>query len=232
MAKENKKKSGIPRLLELAGEKKTLMVWGCILSTANVFFQLVPFLAVYNIMAELLKNASDLTNADTGFMVSWAVKGIVGLLIGYVFMYFGGMLGHTAAYRTLYGIRVRLSEHISELPLGWFNRNAIGKVKQIAEQDVEQIEKFIAHQFPDMVNTIAMLIVMVIIMFRLNVWLALACIIPIIVGFTAQFSMMFGSKAQEGLKEYYDALENISTSSVQYVRGMPSIKIFGQTVHS
>lgn len=232
MAKENKKKSGIPRLLELAGEKKTLMVWGCILSTANVFFQLVPFLAVYNIMVELLKNASDLTNADTGFMVSWAVKGIVGLLIGYVFMYFGGMLGHTAAYRTLYGIRVRLSEHISELPLGWFNRNAIGKVKQIAEQDVEQIEKFIAHQFPDMVNTIAMLIVMVIIMFRLNVWLALACIIPIIVGFTAQFSMMFGSKAQEGLKEYYDALENISTSSVQYVRGMPSIKIFGQTVHS
>lgn len=55
MAKENKKKSGIPRLLELAGEKKTLMVWGCILSTANVFFQLVPFLAVYNIMVELLK---------------------------------------------------------------------------------------------------------------------------------------------------------------------------------
>ena len=81
-------------------------------------------------------------------------------------------------------------------------------------------------------NISNLLIVMVIIMFRLNVWLALACIIPIIVGFTAQFSMMFGSKAQEGLKEYYDALENISTSSVQYVRGMPSIKIFGQTVHS
>ena len=168
MAKENKKRVVFP-VCWAGGRKKTLMVWGCILSTANVFFQLVPFLAVYNIMAELLKNASDLTNADTGFMVSWAVKGIVGLLIGYVFMYFGGMLGHTAAYRTLYGIRVRLSEHISELPLGWFNRNAIGKVKQIAEQDVEQIEKFIAHQFPDMVNTIAMLIVMVIIMFRLNV---------------------------------------------------------------
>lgn len=230
--KENKKKSGIPRLLELAGEKKTLMVWGCILSTVNVFFQLVPFLAVYNILAELLKNAADLANADTQFMVSWAVKGIVGLVIAYVFMYFGGMLGHTAAYRTLYGIRVRLSQHISELPLGWFNRNAIGKVKQIAEQDVEQIEKFIAHQFPDMVNTIVLLVVMVAIMFRLNFWLALACIVPIIIGFTVQFSMMFGSKSQEGLKEYYDALENISTSSVQYVRGMPSIKIFGQTVHS
>ena len=232
MGKATNKKNGIPRLLELAGEKKTLLVWGCILSTVNVFFQLVPYLAVYNIMAELLKNASDLTQANTDFMISWSLKGIIGLLIAYVFMYFGGMLGHTAAYRTLYGIRMRLSEHISKLPLGWFDRNAIGKVKQIAEQDVEQIEKFIAHQFPDMVNTIVLLIVMVVIMFGLSPWLALACILPIIIGFTVQFSMMFGKKAQEGLIEYYDALENISTSSVQYVRGMPSIKIFGQTVHS
>ena len=232
MGKNKNKKSGIPRLLELAGEKKTLLVWGCILSTANVFFQLIPYLAVYNIMAELLRNAADLSQANAEFMVSWAVRGIIGLLLAYTFMYFGGMLGHTAAYRTLYGIRVRLSEHISELPLGWFNRNAIGKVKQIAEQDVEQIEKFIAHQFPDMVNTIVLLGVMVIIMFSLSPWLALACIVPIIIGFVAQFSMMFGKKAQEGLIEYYDALENISTSSVQYVRGMPSIKIFGQTVHS
>lgn len=232
MEKNKNKKSGIPRLLELAGEKKTLLVWGCILSTANVFFQLIPYLAVYNIMAELLRNAADLSQANAEFMVSWAVRGIIGLLLAYTFMYFGGMLGHTAAYRTLYGIRVRLSEHISELPLGWFNRNAIGKVKQIAEQDVEQIEKFIAHQFPDMVNTIVLLGVMVIIMFSLSPWLALACIVPIIIGFVAQFSMMFGKKAQEGLIEYYDALENISTSSVQYVRGMPSIKIFSQTVHS
>lgn len=232
MEKTQNKKSGIPRLLELAGEKKSLLVWGCILSTLSVFFQIIPFWAVYNIMAELLQNAADFSKADTSFMLSWAVKGILGLLLAYAFMYFGGMLGHTAAYRTLYGIRVRLSNHISELPLGWFNRNAIGKVKQITEQDVEQIEKFIAHQLPDMVNTIVLLLVMVVIMFGLNPWLALACIIPIIIGFTAQFSMMFGKKAQEGLSEYYDALENISTSSVQYVRGMPSIKIFGQTVHS
>lgn len=232
MEKTQNKKSGIPRLLELAGEKKSLLVWGCILSTLSVFFQIIPFWAVYNIMAELLQNAADFSKADTSFMLSWAVKGILGLLLAYAFMYFGGMLGHTAAYRTLYGIRVRLSNHISELPLGCFNRNAIGKVKQIAEQDVEQIEKFIAHQLPDMVNTIVLLLVMVVIMFGLNPWLALACIIPIIIGFTAQFSMMFGKKAQEGLSEYYDALENISTSSVQYVRGMPSIKIFGQTVHS
>ena len=232
MENSKNRKKGISRLLELAGEKKTLLAWGCILSTFSVFFQLVPYLAVYKIMAELLRNASDVRNADTDFMISWAVKGIIGLLIGYFFMYTGGMLGHTAAYRTLYGIRVRLAEHISGLPLGWFNRNSIGKVKQIAEEDVEQIEKFIAHQFPDLVNAIVMLIVMVSIMVSLNLWLAIVCIIPIIVGFMAQFSMMMGEKGKEGLKEHYDAMENISSSSVQYVRGMPSIKIFGQTVHS
>lgn len=231
MAK-TKKKSGIPRLLELAGEKKSLTVWCCVLSTLSVFFELLPYLAVYQVLSELLRNAADLALVDTHKMLLWAGIGIVGLLIGYALMYVGGMLGHTAAYRTLYGVRVRLSEHIGKLPLGWFNRNAIGKIKQITEQDVEQIEIFIAHQFPDMVNTIVLLIVMIVVMFGLNPWLALASIVPIIIGFAAQFSMMFGKKAQVGLKEYYDALENINTSSVQYVRGMPSIKIFGQTVHS
>lgn len=231
MAK-TKKKSGIPRLLELAGEKMSLTVWCCVLSTLSVFFELLPYLAVYQVLSELLRNAADLALADTHKMLLWAGIGIVGLLIGYALMYVGGMLGHTAAYRTLYGVRVRLSEHIGKLPLGWFNRNAIGKIKQITEQDVEQIEIFIAHQFPDMVNTVVLLFVMIVVMFSLNPWLALASIVPIIIGFTAQFSMMFGKKAQVGLKEYYDALENINTSSVQYVRGMPSIKIFGQTVHS
>lgn len=230
--KESKKKGGISRLLELAGEKKTLVVWCCILSTLSVFFELVPFLAVYQVLGELLKHTADLSQANAKFMLSWAGYGIIGLLIGYALMYVGGMLGHTAAYRTLYGVRVRLAEHIGRLPLGWFNRNAIGKIKQITEQDVEQIEIFIAHQFPDMVNTIVLVLVMIVVMFSLNAWLALAAIVPILVGFAAQFSMMFGKKAQVGLKEYYDALENINTSSVQYVRGMPSIKIFGQTVHS
>lgn len=227
-----KKKTGIPRLLELAGQRKTLMIVGAILSTIAALFQLAPYLAVYKVMTELLAHASDLSKVDGSYMIWWAIFGIASLAIGYVFMYVGGIIGHIAAFRTLYGVRVNLADYISGLPLGWFSHNSIGKVKQIAEQDVEQIELFIAHQFPDMVSTIAILVFMVVVMFRLNVWLAFACIIPIIIGFIVQFSMMMGPKAAEGLKEYYDSLENINTSSVQYVRGMPSIKIFGQTVRS
>ncbi len=100
------------------------------------------------------------------------------------------------------------------------------------ELDVERIELFIAHQLPDLVNAVVMVIAVVVMMFFLNPWLALACIIPMILGFAGQYSMMAGKKAQEGMKQYLDALEDINSSSIQYVRGMPSIKIFGQTVHS
>ncbi|MDR9506463.1 ABC transporter ATP-binding protein [Brevibacillus agri] len=229
---KRKPKTGMARLLELAGEKKTLMVCSAVLSTVSVFLLLVPYLSIYYVLAELLRHAADISAVDASYVIAWAVRGVAGLLLGYLFMYVGGMCSHIAAFRILYGIRVRLADHIGALPLGYFNKNATGKIKKVVDLDVERIELFIAHQLPDLINTAVMLVVIVVAMFSLDVWLALACIIPMVLGFAAQYSMMAGKKAKAGLKEYFDALEAISTSSVQYVRGMPAIKIFGQTVHS
>lgn len=227
-----KEKQGISRLLELADEKKSLMVWSAVLSTVSVFFMLVPYLSIYLVMLELLRHASDISAVDAAYLLRWAGFGFAGMVLGYLFMYIGGMCSHIAAFRILYGIRVKLSDHIGALPLGYFTKNATGKIKKIVELDVEKIEMFIAHQLPDLINTAVMIVAVIATMFFLNVWLALACIIPMLIGFAAQFSMMAGKQAKAGLKEYFDALENINTSSIQYVRGMPSIKIFGQTVHS
>ena len=229
---KRKPKKGLARLMELAGEKKTLMVCSAVLSTVSVFLLLVPYLSIYCVLAELLRHADDIAAVDAAYVITWAVWGVVGLLLGYLFMYVGGMCSHIAAFRILYGIRVKLADHIGSLPLGYFNKNATGKIKKVVELDVERIELFIAHQLPDLINTAVMLVVIIVAMFSLDVWLALACIIPMVLGFAAQFSMMAGKKAKVGLKEYFDALESISTSSVQYVRGMPAIKVFGQTVHS
>ncbi|WP_372486502.1 ABC transporter ATP-binding protein [Brevibacillus laterosporus] len=229
---KSKEKKGISKLLELAGEKKSLMVWSAILSTVSVFLMLVPYISVYFVMTELLTHASDISAVDASYILQWAFWGIGGMVLGYLFMYVGGMCSHIAAFRILYGIRVKLSDHIGALPLGYFNKNATGKIKKIVELDVEKIELFIAHQLPDLINTVVMIVAIIVTMFSLNIWLALACVIPMLIGFAAQYSMMAGKKARQGLKEYFDALENINTSSIQYVRGMPSIKIFGQTVHS
>lgn len=225
-------KTGITRLLEIAGKKKSLLVWSGILSTVSVFLMLVPYVAVYQVLTELLQHAADLAAVDAAYIIRWSIGGALGMALGYFFMYIGGMCSHIAAFRILYGIRVKLSDHIGALPLGYFNKNATGKIKKIVELDVDRIELFIAHQLPDLVNTAVMLTVIIVTMFSLNIWFALACVIPMVLGFAAQYSMMAGQKAKAGLKEYFDALESINTSAIQYVRGMPSIKVFGQTVHS
>ncbi|RJG24268.1 ABC transporter ATP-binding protein [Paenibacillus thiaminolyticus] len=229
---KHRKKQGIARLLELAGEKKSLLVWSGILSAGSVLMMLVPYLSVYFVMAELLRHAPDISGVNAPFVIRWAVLGVAGMAVGYFLMYVGGMCSHIAAFRILYSIRVKLSAHIGRLPLGYFNKNATGKIKKNVELDVERIEQFIAHQLPDLISTAVMITAILATMFALNVWFALACVIPMLIGFASQFSMMAGRKAKAGLKEYFDALENINTSAIQYTRGMPSIKIFGQTARS
>lgn len=165
-------------------------------------------------------------------MIRWALYGLAGLIVGYVLAYAGGMMAHTFAYRVICGVRLKVAEHIGKLPMGYVTNNSIGKTKQVLDADVEQIETFLAHQLPDFVSTIVMLLAMFIIMFSQNVWLAFSCLLPIVVGFVCQFAVMIKILKSGGLEENFDALEKISSSSIQYVQGMPSIKIFGQTVKS
>ena len=233
MMKQNEKpKQGIPRLLEISGEKNTPFVASVLLSILGTLCQLVPFLSIYQVMAELLRHTATGVALHTDFMIRWALYGLAGLIVGYVLAYAGGMMAHTFAYRVICGVRLKVAEHIGKLPMGYVTNNSIGKTKQVLDADVEQIETFLAHQLPDFVSTIVMLLAMFIIMFSQNVWLAFSCLLPIVVGFVCQFAVMIKILKSGGLEENFDALEKISSSSIQYVQGMPSIKIFGQTVKS
>ena len=233
MMKQNEKpKQGIPRLLEISGEKNTPFAASVLLSILGTLCQLVPFLSIYQVMAELLRHTATGSALHTDFMIRRALYGLAGLIVGYVLAYAGGMMAHTFAYRVICGVRLKVAEHIGKLPMGYVTNNSIGKTKQVLDADVEQIETFLAHQLPDFVSTIVMLLAMFIIMFSQNVWLAFSCLLPIVVGFVCQFAVMIKILKSGGLKENFDALEKISSSSIQYVQGMPSIKIFGQTVKS
>lgn len=232
MSKSKQQPKGITRLVQLSGENKTILCLGSILSVFGTIVQLMPFLSVYQVMAELLRHAAMGSILDTKFMISWAFYGLGGLLVGYLLSYIGGMMSHTFAYRAVCGVRLKVAEHIGKLPMGYMNHNAVGKIKQVLDADVEQMEAFLAHQFPDFLSTVVMLIVLFIVMFSLNIGLAFACLIPIVVGFGCQLYTMIKIMKSGGIKENFDALENISSSSLQYVKGMPSIKIFGQTVKS
>jgi ATP-binding cassette subfamily B protein IrtA len=227
-----KKKTGIMRLLEIAGEKKGLLICSGVLSMLSAIFMLIPYISVYYILAELLSHATDLSAVDGPLMVRWGWIALGGLIAGLITMYLGSMASHIAAFRILYSLRVELAEHIGRLPLGYLTQTSIGAVKKTLEQNVEKIEKFVAHQIPDMFNALATVVVMFAVLFYLNFWMALVCLVAILLGFGIQASMWMGEQANESVKLYYDALEEINASAVQYVRGMPAVKVFGQTVHS
>lgn len=230
--KESKKKQGIPRLLEISGERPGILFGSILLSVLGTLCQLVPYISVYRIMSELLCRAVDGQSPDTSFLIRQAMAGLWGMAGGYLLCYAGGMLTHTFAYRVICGVRLKTAEYIGRLPLGYLNSSSVGKVKQILEGDAEQIEAFLAHQLPDFVSTLVMLLAMFIIMFRCHALLAAVCLFPVIAGFVCQFAVLIKIMKSGGVKKNFDALERISSSALQYVNGMPSIKIFGQTVRS
>lgn len=229
---KQKTKQGLARLFEIAGQRKGLLILAGVLSAASAACMLVPYWAVYRILTELLENAGDTGGIDAGLLVKWGWIAFLGLVGGLILLYAALMASHVAAFRILYGLRVRLSEHIGRLPLGYPNGTSTGAIKKTMEQNIEKIENFIAHTIPDMVNVVATVVLMFAIFFSLDGWLAAVGLAVIAVSVILQFSNFMGKKAQEFTRIYFDAQERMSASAVQYVRGMPVVKIFGQSVRS
>lgn len=229
---KQKTKQGLARLFEIAGQRKGLLILAGVLSAASAACMLVPYWAVYRILTELLENAGDTGGIDAGLLVKWGWIAFLGLVGGLILLYAALMASHVAAFRILYGLRVRLSEHIGRLPLGYLNGTSTGAIKKTMEQNIEKIENFIAHTIPDMVNVVATVVLMFAIFFSLDGWLAAVSLAVIAVSVILQFSNFMGKKAQEFTRIYFDAQERMSASAVQYVRGMPVVKIFGQSVRS
>lgn len=232
MEQKASKKQGLARLFEIAGQKKGLLTASGFLSVLSAAAMLVPFISVYQILGELLKSANDISAVNSTLMIRWGWIAFAGLIAGLLLLYAAIICSHVAAFRILYGLRMGLAKHIGRLSLGFLNSTATGAVKKNLEQDVERIELFVAHTIPDLVNVAATVVIMFSIFFRLNGWMALTCIIAFAISMAMQASMMFGKGAKSTMKAYFDSLERIHGSAVQYVRGIPVVKIFGQTVHS
>ena len=229
---KSKKKKGLSRLFEIAGQRKGLLILAGLLSAGSAVCMLVPYWAVYEILKELLSNGSNLSALDGTDMMRWGWIAFGGLVGGLILLYAALMSSHVAAFRILYGLRVRLSEHIGKLPLGYLNNTSTGAIKKTMDQNIEKIEGFIAHTIPDLVNVMATVVVMLVIFFSLDVWLTVVCLAVVMISLFLQFSNFMGKRAREFMSIYYDAQEKMSASAVQYVRGMPVVKIFGQSVRS
>ena len=141
---QTKKKEGLSRLFEIAGQKKGLLVMAGVLSAGSAVCMLVPYWAVYEVLKELLTHGGNPAASDGAVMIRWGWIAFGGLVGGLVLLYAALMSSHIAAFRILYGLRVRLSEHIGRLPLGYLNNTSTGAIKKTMDQNIEKIDLLFA----------------------------------------------------------------------------------------
>ncbi|MEC0230498.1 ABC transporter ATP-binding protein [Paenibacillus alba] len=214
-------------LLHIAGEKKGLLIVASLFSIVSSLLQIAPFVSVYQIVQELLQHAGNPASADQRFILYWGVFALVTFIGALIALYIGGMCSHIAAFNILYELRVRLTDHIAKVPMGYLTHTATGELKKIIEVSVEKIEKFIAHQLPDIVSAITIPLLLIGYLFWMNWSLALVLLIPIGIGFWLQ-TQLFGSESgQKAYREFQHAIEEMNATGVEYIRGMPVVKIFG-----
>jgi ATP-binding cassette subfamily B protein len=228
---KTKKKSGFGRLLQIAGSKKWLLFVSMILAVIATTFQFVPIIAVYLIVTELAAHATDISMVNQEKLYSLAYLSLGSVLLYGIFMYVASMISHISAFTILYEIRVQISNKLSKLPMGFFNKKSSGKIKKVMAEDVERIELFVAHHIPDITTAIVFPAIIIIYLFIVDWRLALAALVPFPIAI-GMMAVMMGGRAKDGYTEYHNALENMNASVVEYVRGMPVVKVFGTSIDS
>ena len=227
--KTEKKPSSIQRLFEFAGNYKYLAVASWILAAISAFVALVPFYFIWRLIKEVLRVAPDYAKAQNLSSYGWSAVGFALLAMA---IYIGALIcSHLSAFRIQANMRSRLMRHILTLPLGFMDDEGSGKVRKIVNDSSAATETFVAHQLPDKYVASATPVGLALLLLVFDWKLGLLCLIPVVLAF-AVMSMMMGENMKKKMAEYQNALEEMSSEAVEYVRGVPVVKTFGQSVFS
>ncbi|RAW12620.1 ABC transporter ATP-binding protein [Paenibacillus taichungensis] len=224
--------SEVSGLMEVTKERKGLLITASIFSVLSSLLQMVPFIGVYKIVEELLIHAREPSALDRDLLMYWGFVSFGALIAGLIALYIGGMCSHIAAFNILYQLRVKLANHVAKVPMGYHTRTATGELKKIIEVSVEKIEKFIAHQLPDLVSAIVIPLVLLCYLIWLDYRMALVLLVPMIIGFWLQSSLFRSERGRQAYRDFQHAIEEMNSTGVEYVRGMPAVKVFGITADS
>ena len=231
-SKETKPKTGLARCMELASDRKGLVFLAAVLSSLAAIASFIPYIAVYFMIRSIISALPYLGQLDMGEVMSYGWMALAGIIANILLYFLAIFSSHMAAFGTLYDLKVLFADHITKIPLGYHLTIGSGRLRKIMDENIESVEGFIAHQFPDFVASITAPIVMVIILFAVDWRFGLASLVGIILAFVAEF-IGFGSGAmKENMAKYQRASEEMNNASVEYVRGMSVVKAFNQTASS
>lgn len=210
------------------GSRKPFLPISLVLSGLTGLVSLLPFIFVWLIIRQLLVLPEEVV-ADSVFSLAWWAFGTAALA---VLLYFLSLIfSHVTAFRVECSMRRSAVARLMRMPLGYFDTHTTGRIRKIIDEDSSQTHTFIAHLLPDLVGSILSPIGVLVLLFVVDWHLGLVCMIPILMAFST-LAVMMNPRQQNFQREYLDAQERMSTEAVEYVRGVPVVKVFQQTVFS
>lgn len=226
-----KKKSNMPFLFKAMGGFKITMVLSIIMAAISAIMAIYAYTYVYSLTEEIVGKLPDYSSVDSELITSYG-KSIVFMICGGFGMYGIALLfSHITAFNTAARLKRMLISHIGELPGGYHDTNPSGSVRKIIEKNTDLTETLIAHQIPNTTMSIVLPIAFIVFMFRYSVLLSVACIIPVLIGFGLLMMIMMGN-GSDFVRRYQQESKDMSNAAVEYVRGIPVMKTFGQTADS
>lgn len=226
---KEKKKSDIAILLGYAGNYKALTFLGLALSGIAMVLGMLPYICIWLVARDLIDVAPDWAKATEIGKYGWMAFGFA--LAGIIVYFAALMCTHLAAFRTASNIRKQGMEHLMKAPLGFFDSNASGLLRNRLDGAASETETLLAHNLADIVGSATMFIGMIVLMFVFDWRMGGACLLAAVISVAAMFSMMGGKNAKL-MQEYQGAQDHMSKAGTEYVRGIPVVKVFQQTVYS
>ena len=226
---KQKKPSSLTRILGYAGGHKNLTILGCILSALSAVLGLAPYLCVWLVARSVLSTWPGLDGAGNlglwGWMAVWTA-------VGSILLYFAALMStHIAAFRTARNIRRAAMTHVLKLPLGFFTGNQSGRLRKLIDDNAGLTEDLLAHKLPDLAATAVTPIAAIVVLFLFDWRMGLLCLLTMVLALLS-VCMMMGGKNAGFFHRYQQEIERMSGEAVEYVRGIPVVKMFQQTVYS
>ena len=224
-----KKQSNLSRLMGYAGGHRWFTYASWMLAALSALVALLPFVYIWRILRDVLNVAPNYSQAVDTSHYGWMA--VLFAVLAYL-IYVGALLcSHMSAFRVATNLRLAASEHLAKLPLGFTETFGSGKLRKIIQESTGAAETYLAHQLPDQSSAMATPIGLLALLFIFDWRLGLLSLIPVILGFVIM-SAMTGKRMAEKMRQYGNALEAMSNEAVEYVRGIPVVKTFGQSVFS